>query len=100
MRGTMKRSITQTDIARDPPQTLPPAPSATMARLWSRGSSLNEIWQVIDAIGQWPDVMIMPDRSGLCVSLNRVVLGHLRWNGRIELPFGSQLRGRLMPEVR
>src|SRR3989442_4097309 len=94
----MKRSITQTDVPRDPRQTAPPAPSATMARLWSRRSSLNEIWQVIDAVGEWPDVMIVPDRTGLCVSLGGVVLGHLRWNGRVDLPFASQLRVRLLAE--
>ncbi len=57
-----------------------------------------EIWRVVQAVEAWPGVQIAADRSGLCLSLSGITLGHLRWSGRIDLPFGPEARDRLLAE--
>src|SRR5207248_1181073 len=79
------------------PEAFPKA-SEEMASLWSRTSMLQEVWDVVQAARTWPGVAIKPDRGGLCLSIGGVALGHLRWNGRIDLPFGPELGDRLVAE--
>ena len=57
-----------------------------------------EVWGVVQAVEAWPGVQIAPNRSGLCLRLSGVTLGHLRWSGRIDLPFGPEARDRLLAE--
>jgi hypothetical protein len=94
----MKHSITQPDVSRAPQRELLSAPSAEVAYLWSRTSLLKEVWDVLEAVKVWPGVAIASNRSGLCLALRGVTLGHVRWNGRIDLPFGPELRDRLVAE--
>jgi hypothetical protein len=76
-----------------------PAPSAAIpAFLWSRTGMLEQVWHVLQAVSAWPGVSIAPDRDGMCLALRGVLLGHLRWNGRIDLPFGPEVRDRLVAE--
>jgi hypothetical protein len=66
-----------------------------MAALW-RPSMLKEFWDVVQTVGTWSGAAIMRDRSGVCLSLNGVRLGHLNWNGRLVLPFGPEIRDELV----
>jgi hypothetical protein len=91
----MKHSITQSDAARDPHHTVPPA---ALALLWSRTSKLKELGCVVQAIEAWPGVAIVPDRHGLSFTRRAVTLGYLRWNGRIDLPFAPEVADRLVAE--
>jgi hypothetical protein len=59
---------------------------------------LIQVWEVVQAVREWAGVSIVPDPSGLCFSLRDVLLGHLRWNGRLDLPFGPDVRDRLITE--
>ena len=59
---------------------------------------LKEIWDVVQAVGSWPGVRIASDRSGLCVAIRGVILGHLGFDGRIDLPFTTQVADRLVAE--
>jgi len=59
---------------------------------------LKEMWDVVQAVGAWPGIAIATDPNGLCVVLRGVTLGHLRWNGRIDLPFTPELGDRLVAE--
>jgi hypothetical protein len=72
--------------------------AGTMAFLWSRTDMLKEVWQFVQTVGAWHGAVIRPDARGLCLTLDGVVLGHLGWQGRIELPFGPQVRGHLLEE--
>jgi hypothetical protein len=91
----MKHSITQSDVSRDPHPTAPPA---ALAHLWSRTSKLRELACVVQAIEAWPGVTIVPDRQGLCLMHLGVMLGHLRWDGRLDLPFAPEVADRLVAE--
>jgi len=58
---------------------------------------LKEVWDVVQGAEAWPGVTVAPDRNGLRLSLGGAILGHLRWNGRIDLPFRAKYgstRGR------
>ena len=59
---------------------------------------VKEVWDVVQEVGAWPDVVVTTDLSGLCLTLGGAMLGHLRWNGRIDLPFGPEIRDRLVAE--
>lgn len=61
---------------------------------------LKEVWDVVQEVGAWSGVAIVPDGSGLCLglALSGVMLGHVRWNGRIDLPFAPEIRDRLVAE--
>ena len=59
---------------------------------------LKEIWDVVQAVGAWPGVTFASDRSGLCVAIRGVTLGHLGFDGRIDLPFTTQVADRLVAE--
>ncbi|HSZ59991.1 MAG TPA: luciferase family protein [Tepidisphaeraceae bacterium] len=91
----MRQSITQREVFEEHPFLVPSAP---MAFLWSRTSMLKEMWDVVQAVGAWPGVAIAADPNGLCVGMRGVTLGHLRWNGRIDLPFAPELGDRLVAE--
>jgi len=69
-----------------------------MAYLSSRTSLLKEVWGVVQAVGAWPGVAITPDRSGLCITLRGVALGHVRWSGRIDLPFRPEVADQLVAD--
>jgi len=73
-------------------------PPAAIAFLWSRTGRLKEAWEVVQALGNWPGAAIVPDRGGLCLTLGDVRLGHLLWNGRIDLPFGREAADQLIAE--
>ena len=59
---------------------------------------LKEVSNIVKGVKAWPDVTIARDRGGLCVRLRGATLGHVRWNGRIDLPFGPDVRQRLVAE--
>lgn len=94
----MKHSIRQAEVFRDVPPEAFQTPPATMAFLFSRTSMLKEVWEVLQAVRDWPGVSIAPDPGGLCLALHDVTLGHLRWDGRLDLPFDSEVRDRLVAE--
>jgi hypothetical protein len=74
-----------------------PLPTA-VAHLWSHMVRFEEAWHLVQAIRDWPGVMIAPDRHGLRIALHGVMLGHLGWNGRLALPFGPEIGDRLVAE--
>jgi hypothetical protein len=94
----MKHSITQADVARDPQQAALFATLGEAAYLWSRTSLLKEVWDVVRAVRAWPGLAIASNWSGVCLALGGVSLAHVRWDGRIDLPFGPELRDRLVAE--
>jgi hypothetical protein len=94
----MNRYITQPDISRDPRQAALFTTLGEAAYLWSRTSLLKEVWDVVRAVKAWPGLTISPNWSGVCLALRGVSLGHVRWDGRIDLPFGPELRDRLVAE--
>ena len=59
---------------------------------------LKEVREIVEAVAAWPEVRITPGRTGLCLTLGNVTLGRLRWNGRIDLPFGPNVLSPLMAE--
>ena len=94
----MTNSIAQPDVFFDPKPDLMSVPWAAIGRLWSRTSQLKLTWDLVHAVGNWQHVKFMPDSSGLSISLGRITLGHLDWNGRLDLPLGPQARKRLVEE--
>jgi hypothetical protein len=94
----MMHSFTQPDVSRDPQPDVVSETLAEVADLWSRTNILKEVWDVLQAVKAWPGLKIAPNWSGLCLALRGVTLGHVRWNGRIDLPFGPELRDRLVAE--
>ena len=94
----MKHSMRHLEVLRNPtPEALGTPPSA-MAFVLSRTSMLKEVWEVLHAVSDWPEMAIAPGRGGMCLSLRGVTLGHLRWDGRLDLPFDSEVRDRLVAE--
>lgn len=57
---------------------------------------MKEFWDLVQAVGTWPDAAITRDRRGLCLTLNGAKLGHLDWDGRLVLPFGPEMRDELV----
>jgi len=90
--------MSQQDVFYDPSPQWIPAPAAVMGRVWSRTSKLKVVWDIAHAIGDWHGVAFAPGRSGLSISLSGVTLGHLDWNGRLDLPFGPEVCKRLVEE--
>lgn len=78
-------------------QGMGPPPEA-MAILWSRVSWLKEAWDFVQAVMAWPGVTIAVERDGLCMALNGIRLGRLRWSWRIDLPFEWEMADRLVVE--
>ena len=68
------------------------------AYIWSRSNLLQQILQVLRATQGWPGVVIHEDRSGLQFLAGSETLGHLRWDGRLAVPFPAELRERLVDE--
>jgi hypothetical protein len=95
----MNHSLTKIDLLRKPQMELLPAQTAAMAALWSRTGLLKEISEIVHAVAAWPEVRITPSRIGLCLTLGNMTLGRLRWNGRIDLPFGPNALRPLMAEL-
>jgi hypothetical protein len=93
----MRHSTTQTDVSRDSRKDLL-LPPAAMAFVWSRTKMLKEVWNVLQEVRRWPDVAISPDPGGLCLALSGETLGHLRWSGRIDLPFNPEVGNQLVAE--
>ena len=107
----MKHSITRSNRMRDLHDQLPsaasgapvpPAPPVLAAEmgawLWARTGMLMPVWEVVHTVSAWPGMVIAPDRSGMCLRLGGVVLGELRWSGRLDLPFGREMADRLVSE--
>jgi hypothetical protein len=69
-----------------------------MAMFWSRTGMLQEVREIVYAVAAWPEVRITPSRTGLCFTLGNVTLGHMRWNGRIDLPFGPNVLRPMLAE--
>jgi len=69
-----------------------------MARLSSRTRMLNQVWRVVQEVSRWSGVLITPDGLGLGFTLGGVMLGHLRWDGRLNLPFEADVSERLLEE--
>src|ERR1700722_3824618 len=94
----MNHTIKQPIAPGDPQPQLLPAPPAAMAFLWSRTHLLKEVRAIVQAVADWPGMAIAPDRSGLGLTLRGVTLGHVRWSGRLDLPFGPEVQGQLLAE--
>src|SRR3954466_2800570 len=75
-----------------------PVLPGTLSYLWSHMTSVKEVWRVVQVVGAWPGVTITPNRSGLCIALGGVVLGHMRWTGKIDLRFAPDVGDRLMSD--
>lgn len=73
-------------------------PVSAIAFLWSRTDMVSEIWHVVQTVAAWDGAEIQPDSSGLCLKLRGVTIGHLGWQGRIDLPFGAQMRDQIRAE--
>lgn len=54
------------------------------AFLWSRTSVLKELFDLFEELRMWPGVRIKHARDGVWLSLERQVLAHVDWNGRID----------------
>jgi len=76
---------------------LPPA-LAMAGYLWSRTPMLKQIRGVLHAVDDWPGLVVTPDRTGLCLAVNRVTLGHVRWDVRVHVSFEPEQRDRLVAE--
>jgi hypothetical protein len=101
----MKRPITRHNRLRElrDSRDLHDQPPAVLAAgigawLWAHSGMLKPVWDVVLAVSAWPGVIVAPDQNGLCLRLGGVILGELRWNGRIDLPFGPEMRDRLVTE--
>jgi hypothetical protein len=94
----MSDTITQRDVDRAAARPVHSRPQAAIAFLWRRTARLQEAWEVAQTVGEWPGAAIVPDRGGVCLTLGDVRLGHLLWNGRIELPFGAEAADQLIAE--
>jgi hypothetical protein len=94
----MKHSLAKSGMLEHPPQEAIPIPPQTTGYLWSRTSMLAPVREVVQAVRDWPGVIVAPDSGGLCLALHGVTLGHLRWNGRLDLPFDGEVRDRLIDE--
>jgi hypothetical protein len=71
---------------------------ANTAYLWSRTRWLGEIEDVLKAAGSWRDMAIRRDRCGVQFVIGDATLGHLRWDGRLDVAFPSALCKRLVAE--
>jgi Family of unknown function (DUF5519) len=94
----MSHPSPQPKVSGDARQEASSVPPLAMALPLSRTSTLKEVWDVVKTVEAWPGVTIAPDGSGLCLTLGGVTLGHLRWNGRIDLPFAPEAGNRLIAE--
>jgi|1185.fasta_scaffold259139_2 hypothetical protein len=71
---------------------------AHAAYIWSRTSLLQQIELVLHATQGWPGVVVQPDSRGLRFLAGSQSLGHLRWDGRLAVPFPAALGERLVAE--
>jgi hypothetical protein len=88
MRSFFTDTVTFTEIRE---QDVLPAHPSRMAFLWTRTSKLTEVWDIVRATRLWPEVVILADASGLCFSVTGHSLGHLDWEGRLDLPFSPKV---------
>jgi len=59
---------------------------------------LKEVLDLIRAVEEWPGVSFASDRTGLSFTAGGVVIGHLRWDGRLDLAFTPVIRDQLIAE--
>lgn len=92
-------------LATAQPFVLPPAPlhaklptSVSMGSLWTRTSRLREVWAVVQEIGAWQGIAFAPNQNGLDLLLNRVKLGRLGFNGRLDFLFRPGIAELLVAE--
>jgi hypothetical protein len=89
----MTQTITRSVVSHD--HRVDILPNA-MAALWSRTSMLKEFWDIVQAFGAWPGAAITRGRRGLSLTLDGVKLGHLDWDGRLVLSFGTEMRNEIV----
>jgi len=94
----MTTILEQSNASGDSEQDIVHVPVSAIAFLWSRTDLIAEIWQVVQTVGGWRGAEIRPDSSGLCLMLRGVGIGHLGWQGRIDLPFGPRVRDQVRAE--
>src|SRR3954447_13779743 len=97
-RNFMRQPITQPRFSRDPGPAARTAPRVSVGYLWSRTGMLKEIVDLIRAVEEWPGVSIASDRAGLSFAAGGAVIGHLRWDGTLDLPFTPVIRDQLVAE--
>ena len=93
----MKHTSTEPDGSGDS-ENAPYSPATALGRLWSRTRLLKEVSGILEVVGNWPGIQIAPNHKGLCLSLSGVILGQVRWNGRVDLPFDPEVGKRLVAE--
>jgi hypothetical protein len=93
----MKHTTTKPDGSGDS-GNVPHSPATAMGRLWSRTRLLKEVSGLLQIVGNWAGMQIAPNHKGICLSLGGVILGQVRWNGRIDLPFEPEVGKRLVAE--
>src|SRR5262245_23867933 len=65
---------------------------ATTAMLWSRTEFLQEFTQVLEATAAWEGVMIQRDSHGVRFIDGNMTVGHLRWDGQLDLHVRAHTR--------
>jgi Family of unknown function (DUF5519) len=90
------RNFTNTTVTTGAPQDVLPALPEVMPFLWTRTSKLTEVWAIVRATRFWPDVVISTDSGGLCFAVAGYSMGHLDWDGRLDLPFATDVLDELM----
>jgi hypothetical protein len=92
----MRNIFTDSDLSKDGAKNDLPPTMANMPFIWSRTSKVSEVWDIVRAIRLWPHVAITTDSNGLCFSVTGNSMGHLNWDGRLDLPFGPEAADELM----
>lgn len=94
----MSYFVKKADVSRKTQEELLLTQAATAGALWSSTGIPKEIREILHAVAAWPEVWITPSRNGVCVTLGNMTLGHLNWDGRIDLPFGPDVLRPMMAE--
>jgi hypothetical protein len=92
----MRNAFTDTDSSKEAANDALPARLAHMPFVWTRTSKVTEVWDIVRATRLWPDVAITADSTGLCFSVTGNSMGHLNWEGRLDLPFAPTVLDELM----
>jgi hypothetical protein len=91
----MRNLITPADNSNFPSKDVLPAPPADIPFVWTRSSKLAEFMEIVRATRLWPNVAITVNSSGLCFSVTGHSMGHLNWDGRLDVPFGLEAADQL-----
>ncbi len=61
----------------------------------------DKVNQIRQAVSAWAGVSVQPHRfGGLEFNLGAVEVGHVHWNGMVDIPFNSKIRQQLVTEGR